>query len=370
MLYGQVLALGYDLVNLPIKGWLGALADRIIGPGIGVALLVRYGLLAAFFAITHAVAREALQDRRLALAAAIAPVGFFFIGWESLRNFADTLVMIVALMATIGVLLRLVRTPTVRWYLLLWLVMSVGLLAKYSYPPALAALVLAAVATPALRSVVLDRRFAMAFAGAVVAASPAYVWALGHYEALQKMVAARLVEEAGSTLDDPWHVGSVFTALDAAIGFVLPLLPLFLVVFGVDYIRRWAVRDRPAAPVVARWLGLYLAILLVASTVIGAVAGLERIREHYMFVLVPLPLWLCAILPANVISVRVASFVAINAALAVVAWARSSVRSPRPPIAGNAGCSCPGGTTPPSCRTRVSVGERSSVSIPRTPTSA
>lgn len=319
MLYAQEFALGYDLVNLPLKGWLGATVEAVIGPGLEVALVVRYGMLAALFVVGHAVAREALGDRRLALVAAIAPVGFFFIGWESLRNFADTLVMIVVMMTTIGIVLRLARIPTTPLYCALAAVMAAGLLAKYTYPPALGLLIAAGFATPQLRRVFLDWRFGAGLVAALAAASPAYLWALDRFEALRRAAETRLVDSAGSTLGDSWHVGSVFTALDAAAGFVLPLLPLFLLVFGADYMRRWALHQPPIAPVTARWLGLYLALVLVVGTMICTLAGLERIREHYMFVLVPLPLWLAALLPTRVGLGRIATFVGTCIVLSVTA---------------------------------------------------
>jgi hypothetical protein len=74
MPYTQEFALGYDRLNLPLKGWLGATVEAVIGPGLEVALVVRYGMLAALFVVGHAVARKTLGDSRLALVAAIAPV--------------------------------------------------------------------------------------------------------------------------------------------------------------------------------------------------------------------------------------------------------------------------------------------------------
>lgn len=319
LLYAQTFALGYDIVNLPLTGWLGALVESATGPGLGVALVVRYGLLAALFVVGHWAARAAIDDRRLALAVAIAPVGFYFVGWESLRNYTDSLSLVVALMATVGVVLRLARAPSTAGHLALAAVMAAGMLAKYNYLPALLALAAAGWATPAIRPAFADRRFLIGLVAAVAVSVPAYVWALVQSGGFLDAAALRLVQSAGNRPEAAF-VDRLLAAPDSALSFALPMLPIFVLVFAADYWGGLRARAPIANAAVARWLGLYLALVLAGTALLAVAAGMERVREHYMFVLLPLPLFLAALLPRDRVDPRrIGLFVGINALLASVA---------------------------------------------------
>lgn len=320
MLYGQGFALGYDFGNPPIAGWMSALAERIVGPSLGATVAIRYGLLAAFFAFMLLAAREAIADRRLAAAAALSPVAFWFLGWASLTVYMDSLALIAALAATAWLLLRLARMPSTVGYLALLPVMTVGLLGKFSYAPAVALLVLAALAVPPFRSVVSDRRFWLAAAGAVALSAPAYAHILLQMDTWLAVAEARMLEGAVADVPPGGPVERGLLALKAAFDFSLPLLPLFLLVFASAL---WRLRRQPMPggqrPVV-QWLGLWLVLVLIAFAVTMAAAGLDKLREHYLFVLVPLPILLFALIPADAASLRaIGAYLALLCLLAIAA---------------------------------------------------
>ena len=229
MLYGQGVAWMYDFGNPPMAGWLAALAEAAIGPSLGVALVIRYGLLAAFAVLMHAAAREVFEDRRTALAAALSAVGFWFFGWEALRNYMDSLVLITALAATVWLMLRLARAPTPAGYAGLAIAVAAGSLGKFSYPPVLLCLLAAAGIDPALRAALWSRRGLLAVAAGLVLAAPPYVWAGLHFERWMAVADNRLVsgvvpEHAVSGIAD-----RLLLVLDSAGGFELPLLPMWTV---------------------------------------------------------------------------------------------------------------------------------------------
>ena len=196
MLYGQGFAWIYDFGNPPMAGWMAAIVETVTGPSIAVALLIRYGLLAAFLILLHAAAREVFADRRTALAAALSAFGFWFFGWEALRNYMDSLVLITALMACIWLMLRLTRAPSAGGYAALALAVAAGSLGKFSFPPVLLALLAAAVASPLMRETLWSRRGLIAVGGGLVLASPPYVYALFHLERWIEVANDRLVTGA------------------------------------------------------------------------------------------------------------------------------------------------------------------------------
>src|SRR3546814_16551097 len=83
----------------------------VLGLSRTVALVILYGLMALFLVLMHGAAREVFEDRRTALAIALSAFGFWFYGWEALRHYLDSLVLVTALAATVWAILRLGPRP-------------------------------------------------------------------------------------------------------------------------------------------------------------------------------------------------------------------------------------------------------------------
>lgn len=338
MLYGQGFALGYDFGNPPIAGWMAALADRLFGPSLGAAVAIRYGLLAAFFAAMLLAAREAIDDPRLAAAAALSPVAFWFLGWASLTVYMDSLALIAALAATVWLLLRLARLsttglPTTGTYVALVPVLAIGLLGKFSFAPAAGLLVLSALAVPALRPAVADRRFWLAAAAALILAAPAYAHVILQMDTWLAVAEARILEGAVSDAPPGGPIERGLLAWKAAFDFSLPLLPLFLLIFAPAL---WQLRRLPVPagqrPVVL-WLGLWVFLVMTAFAVSMAVAGVDKLREHYLLVLVPLPILLFALIPSGAAGPRATGgYLALLCTLAVVALGALAAQAVVQPI--------------------------------------
>jgi hypothetical protein len=320
MLYGQGFSLGYDFGNPPIAGWIAALAERMVGPTLGATVAIRYGLLALFFAAMLAAAREAIADRRLAAAAALSPVAFWFLGWAALTVYMDSLALIAALAATVWLMLRLARAPTTAGFIALLPVVAVGMLGKFSYGPSLGLLILSGLAVPRMRAVVVDRRFWMAVAGGVILAAPAYAYVILEVDTWLAVAEARILEGAVADVPPEGPAERGLLALKAALDFSLPLLPLFLLLFGraLWQLRRERIPDGQRA--VVQWLALWLALVMIALALAMGIAGVDKLREHYLFVLVPLPILLVALLPPGAASPRgVGGYLCVLCVLAVAA---------------------------------------------------
>ncbi|WP_038013891.1 glycosyltransferase family 39 protein [Thalassobaculum salexigens] len=320
MLYGQSFALGYDFGNPPVAGWLAAVAEWVVGPTLGATVAIRYGLLALFFAAMLGAARDAIADRRLAVAAALSPVAFWFLGWASLTVYMDSLALIVALATTVWLMLRLSRLPTTAGFLCLLPVIGLGLLSKFSYGPVLVLLILSALAVPRMRAVVADRRFWIAVAGGVILAAPAHGYVLAQMETWLAVAEARILDGAIAAHPPEGPLERGLLALKAAFDFSLPLLPLFVLFFGRAL---WTLRTQ-ALPVTQRpvvlWLGLWVVLVLFSLGLAMAVAGVDKLREHYLFVLIPLPILLFALVPPGGVGGRVVGgYLAVLCLLAVTA---------------------------------------------------
>lgn len=326
MLYGQGFAWLYDPGNPPMAGWLAVLAEAVLGPSLAVALVIRYALLAACLVLMHGAAREAFDDRRTALAVALSAFGLWFYGWEALRNYMDSLVLVAALAATAWAMLRLARAPGTGAYVALALAVAAGTLGKFTYPAVLLCLLAAAGTSPRMREALWSRRGLLAVAAGLALGSPPYIWGLAHLDLWLHVADDRLVTSAVATREVAGAGDRAALVLDSALNFVLPLLPLFGLAFLPDLLRPVIGKARPpASPArrrVRRWLGLWLLLLWVLATLAVLAAGMVKLREHYMFVLLPLPLLLFALLPEEPLHRRrSAAFCGVLAALAVTALA-------------------------------------------------
>jgi hypothetical protein len=157
-------------------------------------------------------------------------------------------------------------------------------------------------------------------------ASPPYLWGLAHLDLWLAVADDRLVTSAVAVREISGLGDRMALVLDSALNFVLPLLPLFALAFLPDLTRPvLGPRRPPASPVrrrVRRWLGLWLLLLWAFATVVVLAAGMGKLREHYMFVLVPLPLLLFALLPEEPLHRwRSTAFCGVLGTLAVVALA-------------------------------------------------
>ncbi len=160
--------------------------------------------------------------------------------------------------------------------------LGVGFLAKYNFAIFVAALGLAAWADRDLRRRLLDRRMLAALALAAVMALPHYVWLSRH--------AGSAVAQVTGEIGIRAMAGGIADMALAYLNFHLSLLLLVAVLFWPSLTRKGS----PAGPMAHRQR-LLANFLLAAFAIFLAytlLSGTARFRTHYLFLLIPLPLYL------------------------------------------------------------------------------
>ncbi len=292
LLLSQSFALGYDDRNPPLYTWLVIAAQSLLGVGLPAVAAVKAGLIFATYFLLHRAARLVLGDDAFAVMAALAPVAMYQMGFWMAAKYSHSVLLVAVAAATLYVLLRLEATGKTSWYAALGLTLGLGLLAKYNYSVFAGALIGAALLDPDFRARLRDPRIGLSAVLAVLVALPHAQWMAAHMGDFEGVAAARMgVGAGGSGL---YALGrGLAEAVQAMASFTLPLLLL---------VPALAWRARRLQGTAAAWpgrrhfrlLGRALLIMIAAVLLLVAASGATRVRTQYMFVLLPLPLWIAA----------------------------------------------------------------------------
>ncbi|PIW30685.1 MAG: hypothetical protein COW30_01530 [Rhodospirillales bacterium CG15_BIG_FIL_POST_REV_8_21_14_020_66_15] len=287
--YTQSWALAYKGSQPPLYAWLVLAAEAVLGPVMGAVLGVKYALLAAFYAFAYLAARRLYGDGLFAALAPLSLVACFFIGWDTVVNYSHTVLLLAAMAAALWLVLRL--ETHAGWADHLWLALAIaaGLLAKYNFVLFLAPLLMAAWRHPGLRPRVFRARFAVALVLAVILAALPLAHFLGDAQAVARAAGAgRLFPVVDDRLAAAGQGLGQFAV--ATLGLVSPFLPLAVLL----YPRALAPLPRPPTRLInsGRFLEAYLLALLVLGVAAILATGASDVRNNWLVVWFPLPLYL------------------------------------------------------------------------------
>ena len=193
----QALAPGYGS-QPPLYNWLQIAAFSIFGFGAPAIVILHFVLLWAVYVLVFLSARIVLADEIKAAAVSLALFAIPQIGWEALHSHTHTLLSLTLAAATLLAMLRVLERG--RWldYLVLGICFALGALAKYSFIPFAAALLIAAATIPGLRARVVSWRMAAAIVLALVLLAPHLDWVRAHMaETLSRTSKFKIDDNAG-----------------------------------------------------------------------------------------------------------------------------------------------------------------------------
>ncbi|MCF3629783.1 glycosyltransferase family 39 protein [Thalassospiraceae bacterium LMO-SO8] len=287
--YTQSWALAYKTGQPPLYAWLIRAAEEIMGPAMGAVVGVKYALLAAFYVFAYQAARRLFTDSLFAALAPLSLVACYFIGWETVVSYSHTVLLLAAMAAAFWLVLRL--ETRFGWLDYLWVALAVatGLLAKYNFILFLVPLLAAAWRHPGLRGRVFGLRFLAAMILAAGIAALPLVHFLTDADALAAAAGAgRLFPVVDDRLAAAGRGLGQFTL--ATLGLVSPFLPFALGMFPGAL----APLPRPSARLInsGRFLETYLLVLVVVCVAAILVTGAADVRNNWVVVWFPLPLYL------------------------------------------------------------------------------
>lgn len=231
----QDLLAGYDAFprQPPLYDWVLWALQQVTGPRFETILAIKYAALIASAGFLYLAALRALGDRLFALLTVESLALIYSISWRYHEGFTHEVGAMVAVLATMWLVLRVLQDGRVGDYAGLAVAMGLGFLTEPAYTVFLAALLAAAMLQPALRPAVLSTRFALALLAAIMIASPYLLWMLDEPRRL-------------SWLNRLWHDGwslntsGVWGAIRGPVAYLSPLLFILPVIFPGWLKRAWA----------------------------------------------------------------------------------------------------------------------------------
>jgi len=283
LVFSQFFDWGYQLRNPPLYTWLVMITSSIVGPSALAVGLVKFPLLAATYLLLWRCALIILDDDRLAAAAALMPLALFYVAWDSIHGYSHSVLAMFLYVAALFLVLRIERHGRTGDFVLLVLVIGAGLLAKYVFALFVVALLGAAVLTPPMRRNLMSWRLLLTMVCAIAVALPHLLWLFtGVGDALIVRPEIGFPEYALGALKG---MGRLVVAI---VGFLAPLIVFVLLVFP----RALAPLGVEADNHHMAWLGRFFLILFAVAVIALLFPHVDRLRTHYMFVLIPFPLYL------------------------------------------------------------------------------
>ncbi len=298
----------------PLYTWMLWAVFQVTGPGLAGLSIVRSALLLALVGFTYLTAKLVVPDRRLVVPLAFSALLLPAYGWHAVTYLTHSVLLGVAVMATVYAVVRVLRNGAIIDYALLGAAIGVGALAKYNFPLVVLAAIAAGLSVPAARKRLLTLRMFVTAAVAVLILLPHLVWLANWWDDVFQLVRNKsnraVVLPYWEGVEEGLWAGVV--CLTVCVALVVPLL---------GWLGRGAYRSEPTDPAIA-WLGRFLFALLVIHIGLVFVGGVTFFQDRWLQpLLLPLPLWyLGRFVPETVSAgrVRLLNWLTAGLALAVL----------------------------------------------------
>jgi hypothetical protein len=287
--YAQSWALGYKGSQPPLFTWLVKVAEAVFGVGALALFIVKYLILFGFYFFSYLTARAIIQDRGLAIFAAFSPVALYYVGWDGVVNYSNSLILAASQAATLYALLRLRHQAHFGTYLFLGLAISCGFLAKYNFVLSLLPLLVAGLWQPDIGRGLRSRKIILTIVVILCAVLPHGYWAITDPQGLATVLnsSVRPWDSASH-----WAVGTLSGLAKLVVGIVAFTLPASLLMIAC--FARPMMNSRKSGAEITQFFEIYFvcyfAILII--TVVGTQA--TDIQNHWLMGMLPFSLYVFA----------------------------------------------------------------------------
>lgn len=270
----------------PFYNWLQHGAIEIFGMSLVTLAGLKNLLLLSAYLLYYLAARQVMQDKRLAVIAALGLLTIPQVAFEAQRDLSHTVAAIFGASLFLYGLMRVLSAPSLLSFLLFGIATGIGGITKYNFALLPVACGLAVLMDRDLRRIVLDWRILPAALLALAVVTPHALWLADNFESAGGHTMKKLVDERTGLLAGLAH-GFGSLAL-SSLGF----LGLTLVVFSLVYREYFGLVLR-AGNQWSRLAGRVLALSLAMIVLMILFAGLENVRDRWLTpILLVAPLYL------------------------------------------------------------------------------
>ncbi|SFO91471.1 Dolichyl-phosphate-mannose-protein mannosyltransferase [Mesorhizobium sp. NFR06] len=282
----RFLAAGYGSSQPPLFTWLAILAAALVGTSVLALKIVKYGLLAAGLVAYFAAIRRLGYSSRAAAAGMFGLLLFPQIFWEMQHALTHSTAIFCFTSVLLLALVEVQKRRSAVSYALFGLATAAAMLSKYNIVIFLTALFLAAFSLRETRAAILDRRFLISVAVAILACLPTAYWSLTHPQDFLSHSGGFGVAGGGSAARTA--ALGIFGLAKAILNFAALPVAVFAVAFVLA--RRSPAPPPQPGPWPERLLWRAIAFGLLVTLVLVLAGGVTQFRDRWMlpiFVLLP-----------------------------------------------------------------------------------
>lgn len=291
LIYLPYLWAGYGGSQPPLYTWINWLAAQIFGTNIFTLKLVKYSVLFLAACSVFAAMRRFGYTKATASAAMLGLFTIPQIAWESQRALSHSVAVVGFCALLLLAMANLIERRSVIAYAVFGLSTAAAILAKYNDVFLVLALVAAVLSLRELRGAILDPKFAISVAVAILVLAPTTYWSLMHPADLLARG-----EKFGIDLQQPRMTAAATGAGKFIMGtFNFAVLPVFVsaLAFALTGFRFSERHPKAPAREVLLWRTLALGLAMLATLVLAT--GVTEVKARWLVpVLIILPLAMAA----------------------------------------------------------------------------
>lgn len=316
LFYAQTLAWGYKWNQPPLYTWLVIGAEKILGVGLLAVAAVKYSAIFVLYLFVWLTAKLLTRDNLWATVATLSTMAIYYIGWDIVLNYSNTVLLGALISITIYCLLKLGHHDRIALYPALGLVIGFGFLTKYNYGVFLFPFLVGCLTDKNIRARLVSRKGLIIPALAIAITLPHLVWLItdnGGFLHNKHLVPGKAAQ--GYNLKTTGK--GLLDGILGSLAFLCPMLVLILFFFPKKLITGiFPAQSKPAAFRIFEIYFICFFILMMAIVVLGQV---DDVKNHWLMPLFPLPLYLVLRLQlSQPESKKISGYIATMSALAVI----------------------------------------------------
>jgi 4-amino-4-deoxy-L-arabinose transferase-like glycosyltransferase len=283
----------------PFYNWLQHGAIQIFGISIVTLSALKGLMLFLSYLFYYLAARQVMEDKRLAVIAALGLLTIPQVSFEAQRDLSHTVAAIFASCLFLFTLLRVISRPSLEAFLLFGIAVGIGGISKYNFAVLPIAAGLAVLMDRDMRRTMLSWKLVPAAILALAIVTPHALWLVDNFSDASQGTLKKL------SGDDAGLVGGIIHGISSlTVGF-FSFLGLTVIIFAAVY-REHLKTILRAHNRWTRLIGRMLVLSLVLIVLMIVFAGFENVRDRWLTpLLLAAPLYLALKVDAAKIPVEV-----------------------------------------------------------------
>lgn len=283
----QWLTLGYDS-QPPLYNWLQSVVVWFFGLSLSTISATKNLVLFLVYLTYYKLARELLEDKLYAVIATLSLLTIPQLSWEAQRDLTHTVIQLLTINLFLYGVIKTLKSPSLGSYAFMGLALGLGMLSKYNFTLLAVAAMPAVWLHPQGRARIMDRRFLLSIALAVLIFLPHALWLLNNLDIASGRTLGIMKQEAPDGAFAKLVHGP-FKFLRLIVIIMAPTVIIYAIIFGRSF---W--QSRRAGTVWTRFFGVLFITIALLIMVLILTIGMTSLRDRWLLpFLFLMPIYFC-----------------------------------------------------------------------------